>query len=66
MEFNQEKAPNEEDLVSSTYQSIAGEAYARLLELQEDLRYNLTLTEEAKEKMKLEITELSKTIEGSK
>lgn len=69
MKFNMEvpQEPNAspgEDIADITFQNIAGEAYTRLLELQEKLNYDKSLTEEQTAHIRAEITSLRNTMEG--
>lgn len=57
--------PQEENVVATTFQSIAGEAYAQLLELQEKLTYDRSLTDEQADIIRLEVKTLAATIEGA-
>ncbi|MEN9647675.1 MAG: hypothetical protein RLY57_479 [Candidatus Parcubacteria bacterium] len=70
MKFNMEgpqehNAAQEENVAATTFQSIAGEAYAQLLELQEKLTYDKSLTDEQAEEIRLKIKNLAATIEGA-
>jgi multidrug resistance efflux pump len=63
----QEDVPSQEEreYLATTFQNAAGEAYAKIIRIQQELRYNQNLTDTQRQNLESEVQKLAQQMETS-
>jgi hypothetical protein len=58
-------SPEDREYLASTFQNAAGKAYARMIEIQQKLRYDVSLSESERKNLETELAQVAEEMESS-